>query len=569
MKKSVVLLILFSTTVTYATSSQWFAVKTNHFAVVSNTDLERSKLIAYKLEQFRSVLLQICPKLIAGVPTPTVVKVFKDTESYYEALSGKYTLPAVISGFVERKSNTITINDMFNISDNVSYHEYIHVVTDGKRMPIWFEEGIAQFYENFDVLGSKARLGEISASRLQSLRIGPLLKLKRLLALNSYQEIARETSLDLYYAQSWALIHFLLLHERGSKKEALKEYLQLLDRGKHFEEAFRQAFGTNFEDMDEAFEAYLHRSSFYSLELPLQEIDTEVEIFSVGDLTLQFTNTQPNADLLDILPNISALEAEHSWRYLPALRPVTNLTYPPETVIKVKQALEKFKEGCRWMEQGKLQEALHSFEETIKLNPEFGPAYAHIGTILSSRGDYEAAQLAYEKARAVTPGYAGTYLNLAITQMETGKYDEAETAFKLALSLYPSSAVARLGLGQIHLQRREYAWAVIEFRKAIGLARSNSIEALNAYVGLAAAYFYMGEYTKARQQYAELIKIEPTNAVWYRAYADCERMLKNLVSAEHYYRKALSLDPKNRAALEGLDYLQRLAEYNKLMTKYK
>lgn len=554
----------------------WLVVRTDHFTVISNTDPERSKLIAYKLEQFRHILTTVCPALVADSPRPVHVRVFRDATSYYEALPVLASLQSVVAGFAERSSSTITINDLFNISDNVSYHEYIHVVTGNqKNLPLWYEEGVAQFYENFEVLGTSARLGEISPSRLHSLRLGPMLRLKRMLTLSSYQQIMRETTLDLFYAQSWAFMHFLLMHEKGSRKDQLKSYLRLYSSGVEPEEAFQKAFTVSVDELDNEFKAYLERSSFRSLQFDFaqEQIESDIEIRTLEEEKLSpQLHTPPTpitrqADPLDILLDIPLLEAKHKWRYLPAARPVTLAATSPEMVDRVKQALERFKVGTQLMESGQNQEALRMFEEAVKLDPEFGPAYANIGTIYALKGEYEFARLAYEKAREVAPGYAGTYLNFAITQMENGKENDAESSFRMALSLYPSSAAARLGLGQIYLKQRQYQKARAEFSKAINLSRGRGIEALNAYIGLAATYFYAGDYERARQQYAQAIRIEPSNAVWYRAYADCARMLKNLDESEAYYRKALSLDPKDRRALEGLDYLQRLAEYRRLISQ--
>lgn len=555
----------------------WLVVRTDHFTIISNTDPERSKLIAYKLEQFRYMLTIVCPELIANSPNPIHVRVFRDATSYYETLPALAKLQSVVAGFVERSSSTITINDLFNISDNVSYHEYIHAVTGSqKNLPLWYEEGLAQFYENFEVLGTTARLGEISPSRLHSLRLGPMLGLKRMLTLSSYQQIMRETTLDLFYAQSWAFMHFLLMHEKGSRREQLKSYLKLYSSGVKAEEAFHKAFTVSFEQLDDEFRAYLERSSFRSLQFDFAQdrIESDIEIHTLQEEKLSSkvppqTLIAPTGqiDPFGLLLDISALEAKYNWKYLPAIRSVNIAAASPEMVARVKQALERFKQGTQLMESGSNQEALKLFEETVKLDPEFGPAYANIGTIYALKGEYEFARLAYEKARTVAPGYAGTYLNFAVTQLENGKESDAESSFRMALSLYPSSAAARLGLGQIYLKQRQYQKARSEFSKVINLSRGRGIEALNAYIGLAAIYFYTGDYEKARQQYAHAIKIEPSNAVWYRAYADCARMLKNLDESEIYYRKALSLDPKDRPALEGLNYLQRLAEYRRLISQ--
>src|SRR5581483_793918 len=158
-----------------------------HFAIISNTDPERSKLIAYKLEQYRYIFSQMAPELVVN-KSPVRVLVFRDGASY-SAGAPKFNVNSSIAGFFQAGKDLITINDLFNISDNVSFHEYTHVLTRAdNEYPLWFTEGIAEFFETFEIADKTARIGEITASRLHLLQITDAVPLRKLLSFNGYNQ---------------------------------------------------------------------------------------------------------------------------------------------------------------------------------------------------------------------------------------------------------------------------------------------------------------------------------------------------------------------------------------------
>ncbi|MBL8150146.1 MAG: tetratricopeptide repeat protein [Blastocatellia bacterium] len=568
--------------------SEWHLVQTDNFVIVSNTDPERAKLIAYKLEQFRFAMLKLMPELVVGSPKATV-RVFRDASSYTSSLSVLSNLESVIAGYFQRDSNSITINDMFNISDNVSFHEYVHLLArrGAEKYPLWFDEGIAQFYETFETSNKTVRLGDILASRLHSLRLSPLIPIKKLLSFSGYPQVLKETTLDLFYAQAWAFTHFLVMDGQGKRRQQLLEYIKMVGEGKAVEEAFKASFGTSFDELEESFRAYLERGKFNLLtfEVDMAELETDVEI-----MPLEKVHKEPDSEKsmsfniqlkgleeqrLDmkvfgaVVPDIPGLAATVGLKSVPSSRPLSFSTNDPSSVNKVKEALMKFMEANKNFEDGQTDEAMGKYEEAIKLDPEFAPAYASIGNIYAQKGLHEMAALAFDKALSVAPNYAGTYLNFAVMQYEQGKINEAELSFKMALSLYPSSAAARVGLGNIYLSQKQYSKARNEYTKAVKLTRGEGIEALNAYIGMGAACFYQRDFEGAKLQYRRAIEIEPRNAVWHRAYGDSCRMLKQYEEATAAYEKALSINPKEARAKIGLDWIAKFNEYKRTLAQYQ
>jgi tetratricopeptide (TPR) repeat protein len=55
--------------------------------------------------------------------------------------------------------------------------------------------------------------------------------------------------------------------------------------------------------------------------------------------------------------------------------------------------------GTQNADKGRINEALQEFDEAIKLNPEYSPAYFNRGTIKADLGDFEGAKSDFEKAK--------------------------------------------------------------------------------------------------------------------------------------------------------------------------
>jgi tetratricopeptide (TPR) repeat protein len=571
--------------------SEWLLVNTEHFAVISNTDPERAKLIAYKLEQYRYVLAQLMPELVAQTPSPARVCVYRDGSSYNAGV--KLPVNSPVAGYFQPGKDLITINDMFNISDEVSFHEFTHLIARyDQNYPLWFNEGIAEFYETFQLNGQQVRIGEITPTRLNILRINNFIPLKKFFEFRTYNQIVQEASLDTFYAQAWFITHYLMIDEERRAK--LANYLQKIQAGKSPEDAFQDAFQSNFEKMEDALKFYLSASRYqvFSFEIDSEKIDSDVTITSLSEADkdshleqssntemLQFTmkrsdvqdhNISAPAEInaISIIPDFTRVAEKLKFKLVASARATHLPASDPNMADKAKEALNVFNLANQLNDAGNRQQALAKYEETLRLDPEFAPAYMHIGNIYAQMRLFDMARLAFEKARTVAPNYAGTYLNFAVMQYEQGNSKEAEASFRVALSLYPSSAASHLGLANIYLQRRDYNRARVEYGKTLNLVRGKGLEAVNAYVGLGAVYFYSGNYEKAKEQYQQAIKLEPGNGDWHRAFADNCRMLKQYDQAASAYHRALELNKNDKRAQESLDWLRKIAEYERTVKKY-
>ena len=108
------------------------------------------------------------------------------------------------------------------------------VSNGGRRVPVWLNEGLAEHYSTYEVYrgGREATIGAAIESHLAQLNASPLLALERLLTIEHSSPLYNEGNRrSLFYAQSWALTHMLLLG--GQNRTAnLSAYLDQLLSGK-------------------------------------------------------------------------------------------------------------------------------------------------------------------------------------------------------------------------------------------------------------------------------------------------------------------------------------------------
>jgi len=131
-------------------------------------------------------------------------------EIYRKIRSGGYSERGVtVSHYGSRRST-------LSILAHEGLHQYLEV-TRGKNIPAWVNEGLACYFESFDIdeRGRAVFRPELNTLRLPALRGAvsrkELIPLKDILATHAGLEVHKQsTHVSNYYAQEWALVLYLL-----------------------------------------------------------------------------------------------------------------------------------------------------------------------------------------------------------------------------------------------------------------------------------------------------------------------------------------------------------------------
>lgn len=260
----------------------WVQVRTANFTLYGNASASKMKSAGLDLERLRAVLVRMKRSLTANSPVPTSVFVFKNhsaLETYLPRVDGK---PNRSDGWFQASpdGNFIAFTAAWNTDPRpIIYHEYLHYFLHANfpPQPTWYDEGLAEFYSTFRSTEDEAQTGIVIEDHVQFLLNTKLMPLDRLFAVDpSSSEYNEDTKRGIFYAQSWALVHYLM---RGNPDRApqLGRYLMLLQNGRTRDEAFREAFQTDAPSLLSELAAYLRNSRFFYTRLKFTELKVPSE----------------------------------------------------------------------------------------------------------------------------------------------------------------------------------------------------------------------------------------------------------------------------------------------------
>jgi len=346
-------------------SDHWIRLEAPHFLIFSDAVPGRTAELARQIETFRAALLKLGSGLEARSPVPTVVFIFKDHETYRP-----YRLRPDIAGFFvkHRDGNSIAVNAGATGDPwQVVFHEYLHFFLNNNftDTPLWLDEGMAEAFSTFTLKGTTAHLGAPLDSHRDWLARNPMIPLDQLFATDTsardYQEGSRQGT---FYAESWALVHFLAF---GSGGEGAS-FLRGIKRGGSLREYVQPMLGADRKALLDRLRAYVKEGKFPGIDENLGSLD---------EVRLPAATTLPRAELLYRLGD-----------YLLHLDP------------------------------GRAKQAERHLDEAVRLDPKHGPAWATLGQLEHARGRFKEASALFDKALALAPNDPSIALLYAYSLVE-------------------------------------------------------------------------------------------------------------------------------------------------------
>ncbi len=246
--------------VLYALSAQaretWREAHSPHFDLVSNANEKSARAVLARMEQFRRALGRVLPnqKLVGEVATQ--IYAFRDFESFSSFLPRTRDGVTEAAGYFRRGpyKNIIAIDLSAGPGayERVVFHEYVHFILSltTRTHPLWFQEGMAEFYAGMRLRGDSIVVGGGVLRHRRVLFENAMLPLEELLTAGAQRPLSSSPSENaVFYAQSWALVHYLIVDRGEEGHRHLAHYLSALSRGEEVLEAFQAAFGVNAHGM--------------------------------------------------------------------------------------------------------------------------------------------------------------------------------------------------------------------------------------------------------------------------------------------------------------------------------
>ena len=201
--------------------------------------------------------------------------------------------------------------------------------------------------------------------------------------------------------------------------------------------------------------------------------------------------------------------------------------------------------------KGETDEAIHEYEEAIRLNPAYALAHNNLGLAWVRKGQREEALVQFQEAIRLKPDFADAHNNLGLTLGEKGQVDEAIRQFQEAIRLKPDYAKARGNLGNALAMKGQRDEAIHQFQEAVRL----SPEYAEAHNNLGIALAMKGQRDEAIRQFQEAIRLKPDYAEAHNNLGIA--LVRNSQSDEavRQFQEALRLKPGYADARKSLEIL--------------
>jgi Tfp pilus assembly protein PilF len=421
-------------------------VRSPNFRVLTNGSQHDARRIALEFEQMRAVFAVAFPKmrLTTGAPLSIFAVL---TENDMRALAPamwkdhKGSLPGgLFQHGREKQFAIVRLDQDVPGAHNVVYHEYVHTLlhSNFRWLPTWLDEGLADFYGTAKFEGKKSYVG-MPSERVYQLQNQAIIPLETLLVVNPWTYFrGDENEISIFYAESWALVHYLIFGPNMELGKKLNRFYDQLQHGDPQIKAFREAFG-DLKTVQDGLQKYVQASKFQAYVVknhsPIQEKD-----FSSRKLT------QAESD--------AAVASYRLWEH-----------DAPDAVELVDRALQEDptlgtaheEKAFINFREGKDEDAVHEFTRAVELDKTLYLSQ-YFKAMMTARRETlekrEALRAQLLQISQINPQFAPALVQLAILDLADGQDAKALASSRKAEQLEPSRAGYHLLSGEILLRMK-------------------------------------------------------------------------------------------------------------------
>lgn len=168
---------------------------------------------------------------------------FKDPSDYYAA-GGLQGSAGVFNGEKLMAIGNADLGlDVWHVIQHEGFHQFVHAVIGG-AIPIWVNEGLAEYFGEGVYTGDGYVLGVVPQQRLA--RIKAWIQSGKTISIKGMMKMQHETwnaQMSLVnYDQAWSMVYFLAHGKGGRYQDEFNKFLNLASRSTNWEEAWNTAF---------------------------------------------------------------------------------------------------------------------------------------------------------------------------------------------------------------------------------------------------------------------------------------------------------------------------------------
>jgi len=291
----VILTLLLGTQISVGGEKSWIEVKSPHFRVLTDAGAGDGRRVAREFERLRAVFAAQFPEFRLDSGAPLTIFAARDEETAKTLAPAlwktKGAKPAGAFHHSWEKQFALVRMDTWNQgTEHVVYHEYTHMINalNSRWLPVWLNEGLAEFYAYTRFEENKTLIG-MPTDNFRVLRQRAPIPVEMLITATPRSPYYHdEDKVQMFYAESWALVHYCLFGPNMEGGKKLQEFYQKLQKGTEQRQAFQEEFGS-LKAIDQKLDEYLRQFALQGgvVNLAPQVSDKEYQV-----RTLSMAETQ-------------------------------------------------------------------------------------------------------------------------------------------------------------------------------------------------------------------------------------------------------------------------------------
>jgi tetratricopeptide (TPR) repeat protein len=477
LRKSLLLCFLVAYPLTLCAADQPIEVSSPHFKLITDAGDKQARHVLDNFERMRWMFQTLFPKINVDPPAPIVVlaaknkKEFEAVEPAEYLAKGQLTLAGYFLSAPDRNFILLRLDAENDHPFATVYHEYTHLQfrEAGDWMPLWLNEGIAEFFQNTDFHDKQVMLGEPSADDILYLRQNSIIPLATLFRVDHNSPYYHEENKgSVFYSESWALTHYLQVTDRQNGTNRVSDYMMRMSRHEDPVTAAQEAFG-DLKQLQTALGFYIRQQQYKQFVLnsaaaPVDSANYKVQPLTQAqfdghraDLLAYVGRTQEARTLLQSVmqadpKNAQARETMGYLEFRDGNHPAARDWYKQAVQLDSQSFLAHYYFAAISMEDGAGDPSIEaSLRTAIQLNPAFAPSYDRLAQLCSRQDDkLEEAQTLELKAIQLDRASVAFRLNAAGILMMREKLNDAQKVLESARPLAKSRADLAMLDGRIN-----------------------------------------------------------------------------------------------------------------------
>ena len=451
----------------------WIMIQSPHFTVLSNAGESEGREAARQFEEIRALFLHLYPTLRVDAGKPTIVFAIKNEDSLklFIPSYGQNSKAMHLGGFYHLsydKNFAVIRTDVRGtgpLGNRSLYHEYTQAFFryNFRGLPLWLEVGMAEFYGNTSIESGESGVGMANENQIRILKQNQFLPIDQLLTIDQTSPLYNTSEhSSIFYAESWALVHYLTLSPEMRGQNLINKYLQALHATDDPMEAANQTFG-DLRKMSDKLDNYINGFSFKYERVPLQSKVSEKDF----------------------------------------------------TVRKLSAAEGALAQADFLLRNSHLPEGLEKLHEAENLDPAVHGSHAEFGHYHLLKADYASAEKELQSAIAADPNDLPAHIDMAVLYLRRDNYNTDSTPkiraeLEKVLSLSPDFAPAHafLSIAYNHDPGKDTGRAFNEARRASELEPGN----LAYFIDMGKALLAAGRIPEARKAAETAQKVATTTS---------------------------------------------------------